>query len=478
MTDKVMQYFVFLLGILTISLMPANAEEASEPVRVVPENRSQIQFSYAPLFKKVAPSVVNIFAQRAVQNQGFSPLLNDPMFRHFFGDDQLLKSNPTRMQRSLGSGVVIGEEGIIITNYHVIKNAAEIKVVIWDTREYEAEVIAVEPRNDLAALRLKNFKGKLPSLQFKDLDELEVGDPVMAIGNPFGLGQTVTTGIISALARAQAGVSDHRSFIQTDAAINPGNSGGALVSMDGKLVGINTAILSRTGGNIGIGFAIPAVMANAVVDSIKYDGKILRPWLGASVQDVTQEIADAYKQERPIGVIITGIYRGSPAQKAGLQVGDIITELDGREVANPSSYIHRITSQNLNHKLRIKAVTRNGRELIKHAELTPPPESSDKRRVRLSGRHPLSGAYIANMSPALASQLGLSFMDKGVVVLKLDGNSVASRLGLKPGDIVREVNSNPVITIDGLSRQLTRRHKGRWEIVIKRGQQSFRIRTS
>lgn len=482
---------ILFAGLLTGScLLWASEEESAEPQE---PQEPVIQFQqpspksttsiYAKVVKEVGPAVVNIFAHRIVRQQNFSPLLEDPFFRHFFGDDFFMgESPPTRIQRSLGSGVIVRPDGVIISNYHVIKNAEEIKIVLSDGRELHADVVAQEPRTDLVALKIKNPPENLPFLPLKDVDELEVGDEVLAIGNPFGLGQTVTRGIISALARTQLGVSDFRSFIQTDAAINPGNSGGALVTMDGKLAGINTAILSKTGGSIGIGFAIPSNLVIPLIESLEYGGKIIRPWIGAAVQNVTQDRAEQYGLDYPTGVIITGIYPDSPAAQAGLEVGDLILNFDGKEIKNRSAFIFRVASRPVTHKARLEILKRGRERLEKEVQLAAPPEAADKGSVKLRGRHPLEGANVANLSPALATNLGVDFMEKGVIILSVDQGSVARRVGLLPGDIIQSINGQVVENIDGLARRVLRARSDwqsgsrvGWKIEIKRGGKSYTL---
>ncbi len=266
----------------------ANFNPAAAQDRRVPSSPAELRLSYAPIVQRVQPAVVNVYAAKVVQNR--NPLLDDPIFRRFFG---VPGQQQEQVQRSLGSGVIVDASGLVVTNVHVIEGADQVKVSLSDKREFEAEIVLKDSRSDLAVLRLKDTKEKFPALEFTNSDELLVGDVVMAIGNPFGVGQTVTHGIISALARTQVGITDYQFFIQTDAAINPGNSGGALVDMNGRLAGINTAIYSRSGGSQGIGFAIPANMVRVVVASAKGGGKaVKRPWLGAKLQAVTPEIAE------------------------------------------------------------------------------------------------------------------------------------------------------------------------------------------
>ncbi len=305
---------------VTLSVGSASAQD-----RRVPASAAELRLSYAPIVQRVQPAVVNVYAAKVVQNR--NPLLDDPMFRRFFG---VPGQQPEQMQRSLGSGVMVDPSGLVVTNNHVIEGADQVKISLSDKREFEAEIVLKDSRTDLAVLRLKDAKEKFPTLDFANSDELLVGDVVLAIGNPFGVGQTVTHGIISALARTQVGITDYQFFIQTDAAINPGNSGGALVDMTGKLAGVNTAIFSRSGGSQGIGFAIPANMVRVVVASAKSGGKaVKRPWLGARLQTVTPEIAETLGLRIPSGALVVNVVANSPAARAGLKLSDLIVAIDG-----------------------------------------------------------------------------------------------------------------------------------------------------
>src|SRR5215469_720541 len=286
--------------LLCLILLPV---AALAQTRAVAETRAELQLSFAPVVKKTAPAVVNVFSRRTVRTQ-VSPLFDDPFFRRFFADNAPFQVPSERVQRSLGSGVLVAADGTIVTNHHVIKDADEVTVVLADRREFEAKILRSDEHVDLAVLKIETHGERLPFLELRDSDELEVGDLVLAIGDPFGVGQTVTSGIVSALARTGVGVSDYRFFIQTDAAINPGNSGGALVSLDGRLVGINTAIYSRSGGSIGIGFAIPSLMVKAVLAGAGTTGRIVRPWLGASGQPVTSDLVPGLGLKRPMGVLL------------------------------------------------------------------------------------------------------------------------------------------------------------------------------
>jgi Do/DeqQ family serine protease len=306
---------VVLAVIVSVFTSPLRAQD-----RTVPNSLNQLRLSYAPVVQRVQPAVVNVYAAKVVQNR--NPLLDDPIFRRFFG---VPGQQPEQMQRALGSGVIVESSGLVVTNNHVIEGADKVKVSLADKREFEAEIILKDSRSDLAVLRLKDTKERFPTLDFANSDELQVGDVVLAIGNPFGVGQTVTHGIVSALARTQVGITDYQFFIQTDAAINPGNSGGALVDMTGKLVGVNTAIFSRSGGSQGIGFAIPANMVRVVVASAKGGGSaVKRPWLGARLQAVTPEIAETLGLPRPTGALVAAVVSGSPAGRAGMKLSDLI----------------------------------------------------------------------------------------------------------------------------------------------------------
>jgi len=459
--------------LIVLFLMSFSSPGLTGAEDVVPTSQQQLQLSFAPVVKKVVPAVVNIYTQKKVQSGFRSPLMNDPLFRHFFGDQMPKIAPRSRMQKSLGSGVIMHKAGWIVTNLHVIKNATEIKVILTDNREFEAEVKMRDKRLDLALLKIKSAEEDFPFLEIHDTDDLQVGDIVLAIGNPFGIGQTVTSGIISALARTQIGAQDYRSFIQTDAAINPGNSGGALVTLDGKLAGINTAILSKSGESIGIGFAIPSNLVAPLVSSVKHGGKVIRPWVGLSLQTVDFEMSKALNMDVPKGVIIKGIYPESPGDKAGFKVGDIILSIDGHDIKNRSSYNFRIAVLNVDQTVTFN-IRRNGNEETLSATLKEPPASNNKP-IRLTGRHPLSGAILAEMSPALATETGMNFMEKGVVILAIQKNSTAHSFGFLPGDMITLVNNKAVETLKSLTLTLLRSRQV-WDLEIKRGKRRFSIK--
>src|SRR6202795_1145952 len=351
------------------AVLLASPWRASAQDRRIPASAAELRLSYAPIVQRVQPAVVNVYAAKVIQNR--NPLLDDPIFRRFFGAPG---QQPEQMQRSLGSGVMVDPSGLVVTNNHVIEGADQVKVSLSDKREFEAEVVLKDSRTDLAVLRLKDTKEKFPTLDFANSDELLVGDVVLAIGNPFGVGQTVTHGIISALARTQVGITDYQFFIQTDAAINPGNSGGALVDMTGKLAGINTAIFSRSGGSQGIGFAIPANMVRVVVASAKSGSAgVKRPWLGAKLQEVTPEIAESLGLKRPAGALISSVVAGGPAAQAGLKPGDLIVSVDGQAVEDPNAFDYRFATRPLGGTAQV-GISRAGRDLVAAVALQTAPE--------------------------------------------------------------------------------------------------------
>ena len=437
--------------------------------RAVPTGQAAITLSFAPLVRQAGPAVVNIYTKRRVQTQ-VSPLLQDPLFQRFFGE--AFRGIPReRVESSLGSGVILEADGLIVTNAHVIQGSDEITVVLADRREFPAKLVTADEQVDLAVLRIDPGTEKLPVLAMHDSDDLEVGDLVLAIGNPFGVGQTVTSGIVSAVARTAVGISDYNFFIQTDAAINPGNSGGALVSMDGKLVGINTAIFSRSGGSIGIGFAIPANMVRTVVDAVRTGGKLVRPWIGAGGQAVTADIAASLGLPRPAGVLINQIRKGGPAEQAGLRVGDVVIAVNGRAVDDPDSMRFRVATLGVGGTTSLK-VLRQGREQDLRLKLIGAPEDPPREETVLSGRHPLVGAKVANLSPALAEEIRFDGTAEGVVVLEVTRGSSAAALGLRPGDLVLRVNDRAIASVRELAAAVKDQAR-RWTISVRRGDQTL-----
>ncbi len=450
--------FAALLFALCAIALPATAQ-------VVPTSREQVRLSYAPLVAKAAPAVVNIYATRKVVQRRQS-LFNDPFFNRLFGDTPFGGFTRERMENSLGSGVVVGSGGFIVTNNHVINNAEEIKVVLSDRREFAARIVLADKRTDIAILALETKGLDLPSLELGDSDSLLVGDLVLAIGNPFGVGQTVTSGIVSALARTSIGVADFRSFIQTDAAINPGNSGGALVTMDGKLIGVNTAIYSRDGGSLGLGFAVPSNMVRSILQSAISGKPLVRPWLSFTGKPVTHEIAGSLGLEKPVGILVESVYREGPAVQAGLKPGDIVAAVNGNEVDDVHALKFRIATRPIGDVVDLQIVRRGVARTVSFG-LVAPPEDPPRNLQLLRGRNPFAGATVANLSPALGAELGADDAVKGVALLGLQQGSTAARLGLRPQDIILEVNGMRIDRVVDLQNAISQPQE-RWLVVLNR----------
>jgi len=449
--------------------VPAFADQAK-----VPESRAEITLSFAPVVRRVAPAVVNIYAKRMVQQRAFSPLFDDPFFKRFFGDSFGDLGRPReRTQNALGSGVIVDAGGLVVTNHHVIQGADEITVVLADRREFPAELVVSDERSDLSVLRIDAAGEALPTLEFKDSDEAEVGDLVLAIGNPFGVGQTVTSGIISALARTQAGISDFNFFIQTDAAVNPGNSGGALVTLDGRLIGINTAIYSRSGGSIGIGFAVPAEMVRTVVASAQAGGRIMRPWTGLVGQTLSADLAEGFGLARPGGVVVNQVYDGGPAGEAGIRQGDVIVEVEGEHVNDVETLQFLVATGRLGDNLGVQ-VFRAGGVVDLALPLSEAPETPPRDLNTLNARHPLNGATVANLSPALAEELDLQGAWQGVILLKVPRGTIARRYRFRRGDILLEINDEKVARAADVEALLTRASE-RWIVVFRRKGRVHRV---
>ncbi len=432
----------------------------------MPRSREQINLSFAPLVKETAPAVVNIYTRKIATASTQTPFFSDPFFQFFFeGLDR--RRAPKRQQNSLGSGVIIAEDGLVVTNHHVIEDADEIMVVLNDRREFRAEIVGADAAADLALLRIE-APAALPALSMGSSDALEVGDLVLAIGNPFGIGQTVTSGIVSALSRTGPNVGSDLSFIQTDAAVNPGNSGGALVTIDGRLVGVNTAIFTRGGGSIGIGFAIPIDLVKALIRSIEGGGSSLaRPWLGAKVQTVTQELAANLGLERPVGVLLNQVHRVGPAFRAGLDKGDVILSIDGAEVVDNHGLNFRLAVGKLGEAASLD-VWRQGRTLAANLPLELPPREPAPDVAELDGRHALRGATVANLSPGFNQDAGLDLFAEGVVILRINRRSPAARLGLRRGDVIASVADESIASVAQLEDSLYRLPPT-WRLEIDRG---------
>lgn len=469
---RVRQVGAWCIGMALAALVLAVSPTAAQR-KVPPPSREAAQYSFAPIVKRTTPAVVNVYVRARVRTF-VSPFADDPFFRRFFGEAFGMPRE--RIQNSLGSGVIVRPEGIVVTNNHVIKvgGTAEIKVALADRREFDAKVILQDEKSDLAVLRIEGGEGPFPYLEFEDSDTLEVGDLVLAIGNPFGVGQTVTSGIISALTRTEVAQSGAQVFIQTDAAINPGNSGGPLVDMAGRVVGINTAIFSRSGGSHGIGFAIPSNLVKLYVDSALSGRKLVRPWLGVTLDEVTRELAEQLKLERVAGALIVRLYDKGPAAEAGLQAGDVIVGVDGHKVADPRAVRYRLTTRGIGKRARLDVV-REGRHITVEVALHPLPSAALDAR-ELKGAHPFDGARAANILPGTGVDLGIED-EEGVVLLSVRPRSTAARLGFRRGDVVVQVGRKRIVSVDQLENVLRQRRRS-WRVVVRRGGRLLRLHLS
>lgn len=443
---------------------PAMAEE-----RTVPQSRTEMQLSFAPLVRQVENAVVNVYAERVVERRSIFD--GDPFFEQFFGQRM---PNRSEKQSSLGSGVIVGTGGIVVTNNHVIEGASDIKVALADGREYESTVVLKDERVDLAVLKIK-ADANFTALPLGDSDAVEVGDLVLAIGNPFGVGQTVTSGIVSALARNQVRSGDFGFFIQTDAAINPGNSGGGLINMNGELIGINTAIFSRGGGSNGVGFAIPANLVKTFVASAENGSATFdRPFIGATFDPVTSEVADALGLERARGALVSQVQAGSPAEKAGMKPGQVVTAVNGVLVEHPDALGYRLTTVGIGGMARITVVA-DGKEEQLTLSLDRAPETTPRDERLIEGRNPFSGAVVANLSPRVAEELRMptNRTTTGVVVTEVNRGSPAARIGLKPRDIIIALNGSDVASTESLA-SLVDEDPSIWRVEIERDGQRIR----
>lgn len=455
-----------LLAFVAASCMglPAIAQPSlPEPARV-PAGAAEMRLSFAPIVKRVAPAVVNVYSKRVVRAQ------LDPFWSFFAGG-----MPRSRIEQSLGSGSIVRSDGVILTNHHNIEGAQEIRVVTSDRREWPATVLLDDPRADLAVLKIDTKGEKLPTISIDAAGSPQVGDLVLAIGDPFGVGQTVTNGIVSALARSDVGINDYAFFIQTDAAINPGNSGGPLVDMNGDLIGVNTAIVSSSGASAGVGFAIPAVMAKQVVETaLSGSHSVVRPWLGAKTQTLTDEMARSFGMSAPIGVVVTEVWPGGPADRAGLHSGDVIEAVDGAPVDSEGSLTYRIATRRPGESVQL-TVRRGAASLLPHVVVEPPPAVPPEDKRVIAGQNPLAGATVVNLSPASAIANGSDpFSAHGVLVTGV-ASGPAGMIGLRAGDIVRQVNGQAVTSTADLEAILAKPTRN-WTLSIQRGDQVITAR--
>jgi Do/DeqQ family serine protease len=457
---------------LTSLLMFVLAATVNAGERQVPTGAAAVQLSFSPIVKRVAPAVVNVYASRTVQRQT-SPFFSDPFFRQFFGD-QFGGGPSTRVQRSLGSGVIIDAGGLIVTNFHVIALADEVKVALSDKREFAADIILKDERSDLAVLKIKGDAGDLPTIPFADSDTVEVGDIVLAIGDPFGVGQTVTSGIVSAFARVPGSPSEDQYFIQTDAAINPGNSGGALVDINGRLIGINRMIVSPSGASSGIGFAIPSNLVHAVTAAAASGTAPRRPWLGTELQSLTPELAASLKIDTPSGVLVAAVVADGPASVAGLKTGDLIVSIDGDNIDDLGALNYRLATRTIGGDAKL-GVVREGKQYAAVVRLEAAPEVPPRDKRLIGGDSALAGITVLNLSPAVAEELSYPDSARGVIVSDVADESNAAEAGFQRGDVIASINGEAIATTTRLAEVLSTRVPY-IDLAVKRGSQMIRLR--
>jgi serine protease Do len=482
--------FILVLGVFVglvlsshlniMSPLPAKSQLSSKSVDIL----TQLSDAQSEVAAVATPSVVNISTTRVIKSreEGQFDLFDDPFFRRFFGDQFPHPNVPKEhKEQSLGSGVIVSEDGYIITNNHVIEKAQEIKVLLLNKKDYNAKLVGADPKTDIAVIKI-DAKG-LPALPWGDSNKLKVGEIVFAIGNPFGLNQTVTMGVISAVGRANVGIADYEDFIQTDAAINPGNSGGALINARGELIGVNTAILSRTGGYQGIGFAVPSSMARQVMDSLVKYKKVVRGWLGVSIQEVTSDLAEEFGVKDLKGALVSGVMKGSPAEKAGIKQGDVILQYNGKVVEDTGHLRNMVSQTPVGTTVKVK-VFRQKKEIeldVVIAELpkkmaeasTGQEESGESTNEEESSA--LAGLVVRQLTPDLAQRFGYDENEKGVVVIKVEAGSKIAEAGIKSGDIILQINQKNVATIEEYKKTASKiKAKERILFLIRRkGQDLF-----
>ncbi len=448
---------------------PARVFEPSSESMILEDKLSEIALT-------ASPSVVNVFAEKTVKMGPRFPFFNDPLFRFFFGPGE---GEPReRRQRSLGSGVIVSRDGYVLTNHHVIREADAVLVALSDEREFKAEVVGTDSLTDLAVLKIET--DDLPVLPLGNSDKVRVGQVVLAIGNPFGLSSTVTMGIVSARGRSGMGITGYEDFIQTDAAINPGNSGGALINLSGELIGINTAIFSRSGGYQGIGFAVPSNMAGHVMDSLIETGTVKRGWLGVSIQDLTPELAEQFGLDEARGALVAEVLSGTPAAEAGIKAGDVIVSVDGREIKDNIELRNRIAEYSPGTEVEIGLIREGEKERMK-VELGERPgekelAGGDFHRPKESGEAQAAGMHVADLTSALADRLDIEKDVSGVVVVDVESGSRASRAGVMVGDLVFRLNRMAIEDVDDF--ELAARRAGSRPMLLhvrRRGSNIFMV---
>ena len=434
------------LGIM--NLIPGKSQVSAKSIEVLTE----LSEALSDVATVATPSVVNISTMRVIKSPEGTPFefFDDPFFRRFFGDQYPHPNVPReRKEQSLGSGVIVSENGYIVTNNHVIEKGEAIKVLLSDKRDFTAKLIGADPKTDIAVIKIE--AQELSALPWGDSDKLKAGDITFAIGNPFGLNQTVTMGVISAVGRANVGIADYEDFIQTDAAINPGNSGGALLNVRGELIGINTAIVSRSGGYQGIGFAVPSNMARSVIESLIQHKKVVRGWLGVSIQEVTSDLAQEFGARDLRGAIVSGVVKGSPAEKAGIRQGDVILQYNGKLVQDTAHLRNMVSQTPVGTRVKVKLLRKKKETTVeamiaelpkKTAEVVPGGRAGERESSALAG------TVVREVTPEIARRFGMGKDEKGVVIVKVAGDSRAFEAGLRPGDIVLQVNHADIVTLE------------------------------
>jgi len=444
----------FFLGGVSFYILSKNVTPPSIRPTFTPRVPGQIletSKAFSEIASAVSPAVVNISTTKVVRRDTL-PFSEDPFFDFFrpFHDFGLPKK---WKEQSLGSGVIISSDGYIITNNHVVEKSEDIRVTLYDKRSFRGKVVGADPKTDIAVVKVS--ANSLPTVRWGDSDRLQVGEFVLAIGNPFGLSHTVTMGIISAVGRANVGIADYEDFIQTDAAINPGNSGGPLVNIRGELIGINTAIFSRSGGYQGIGFAVPSNMAHLVVDQLIRQGKIVRGWLGVTIQDVTPELSQKFGLKDSKGALVSDISKGSPAEKAGIMRGDVILEFNGKEIKSVGGLRNMVSQSKVGSQVTLK-ILRGGREYKLTAvivelprEMAEAPQEPSPEDIQ---RNSFSGVTVMDLTRDIARQLGLGSTERGAVVVKVEPGSAADEAGLRKGDVIQEIDKKRITGLEDFNR--------------------------
>ena len=437
--------------------------------------------NFVEIAKTVKPAVVNIAASRSGKS-GEGPQsspFDDPFFRRFFGDEFFKRDQPhrERKERGQGSGVIVDPNGLIITNNHVVNKADEIRVFLSDKREFKGKLIGTDTKTDIAVVKIEATG--LSTIPIADSDQLEVGEFVLAVGSPFGLTQSVTMGIVSAVGRASMGIAEYEDFIQTDAAINPGNSGGALVNIRGELVGINTAIFSQSGGNMGIGFAVPSNLARSIMEQLVKGGKVVRGWLGVAIQELTPELAAQFGLADTKGVLVSDVMDDSPAKKAGFERADVITEYDGRAMDSPTHLRNAVAQTPIGRKVPVKLI-RDKKPKTIDVTIVEQPKSFGQPGAEDNGESTaptgvLSDIDVRELNEELAARYGIKTTERGVVVVRVRGGSTAEDMGVREGDIVLEVNRKPVTSLKSYERAVSGLAKDQTVLLLlkRKGQTIF-----